>query len=71
LIVILFVTSCGSTREIKCGWANEILPISISDDDLLTDRTALEILNANEAHEFNCVQPTFAEKYREIEVSHP
>lgn len=54
---LVLMTSCENTREIKCGWAGEVLPVYTSSKDKLTENTARQILDVNESFENICVKP--------------
>ncbi len=56
-MLLVLLTSCESTRKIKCGWAGEVLPVYTSSKDKLTENTARQILDVNESYEAICVQP--------------
>ena len=55
-MLLVLLTSCQNTKEIKCGWAGEVLPIYISKSDKLSEKTAREILDVNESYDAICVK---------------
>ncbi len=60
-------------KKVKCGWADEVLPLELSDQDLdsLSDEGVDKVYDLEQTYHNVCVRKTEVELKAHQEISHP